>query len=159
MQWCEKTLKVAKAEDIGMQTLVGQMLCTGYSASVNMKEMQHSSSHPLHSSFFCVHVYSGWGGAKCGTLYMCAPLLAVLVLLLQAAFKEERCSFGKQGKALRPHGYPTDTQIRHHRKKQWWAFQNCNAHGGGQLHFHKACPLFTPSKALSKYTKKNQCRF
>ncbi len=44
-------------------------------------------------------------------------------------------------------------------KKQWWAFQNCNAHGGGQLHFHKACPLFTPSKALSKYTKKNQCRF
>jgi hypothetical protein len=44
-------------------------------------------------------------------------------------------------------------------KKQWWAFQNCNALGGGQLHFHKACPLLTPSKVLSKYTKKNQCRF
>jgi len=58
----------------------------------------------------------GW--SKCGTLYMCVPLLAVLVLLLQAAFKEGRCSFGKQGKALRPHGYPTDTQIRHDRKKQ-----------------------------------------
>jgi hypothetical protein len=54
-------------------------------------------------------MYSGWGGAKCGTLYMCVPLLAVLVLLLQAAFKEGRCSFEEQGKAPRPHGYPTDT--------------------------------------------------
>jgi hypothetical protein len=42
-------------------------------------------------------------------LYMCVPLLAVLVLLLQAAFKEGRCSFGKEGEAVRPHGYPTDT--------------------------------------------------
>jgi hypothetical protein len=122
MQWCEKTLKVAKAEDIGMQTLVGQMLCTGYSASVNMKEMQHSSSHPLHSSFFCVHVYSGWGGAKCGTLYMCVPLLAVLVLLLQAAFKEGRCSFGKQGKAPRPHGYPTKNPDQASQEKTMMSF-------------------------------------
>ncbi len=35
-----------------------------------------------------------------------------------------------------------------------WAFQNHNACGGGQLHFHKARGLLTPGNALSMYTKK-----
>ncbi len=118
-QWCEKTLKVAKAEDIGMQTLVGKMLCTGYGPSVNMKEMQHSSSHPLHSSFFCVRVCILGGVEQNVEHCICVCLCwQSWFFLLQAAFKEGRCSFGKQGKALRPHGYPTDTQIRHDRKKQ-----------------------------------------
>jgi hypothetical protein len=65
------------------------------------------------------------------------------------------------GNRVKPRG-PMGTQlipIGYHRKKQWWAFRNCDAHGGGQLHFHKGCWLFTPGKVLSKYTKQNQCRF
>ncbi|CAM6028958.1 unnamed protein product [Sphagnum balticum] len=37
-QWFDQTLKAAKAGETAMQTLVGQMLCSGYGASVNVKE-------------------------------------------------------------------------------------------------------------------------
>ncbi|KAH9543116.1 hypothetical protein CY35_13G045100 [Sphagnum magellanicum] len=38
-QWFDQTLKAAKAGETAMQTLVGQMLCSGYGASVNVKEL------------------------------------------------------------------------------------------------------------------------
>jgi hypothetical protein len=37
--WYEQTLKGAKSGDVAMQTLVGQMLCSGYGAEVNVKEV------------------------------------------------------------------------------------------------------------------------
>lgn len=37
--WYEQTLKGAQNGDVAMQTLVGQMLCSGYGVAVNVKEV------------------------------------------------------------------------------------------------------------------------
>jgi hypothetical protein len=76
-QWFDQTLKAAKAGETAMQTLVGQMLCSGYGSSVNVKEVQCSSSQPLHSSFsfFCVCVCVFWVGQKCmWYIVLCVPM-------------------------------------------------------------------------------------
>ncbi|KAG0613004.1 hypothetical protein M758_6G068900 [Ceratodon purpureus] len=36
--WHEQTLRSAKCGNVAMQTLIGQMLCSGYGAAVNVKE-------------------------------------------------------------------------------------------------------------------------
>jgi hypothetical protein len=80
-QWFDQTLKAAKAGETAMQTLVGQMLCSGYGASVNVKEVQCSSSQPLHSSFsavcvlfvFSVEQKCTWNIVLCVPMFVCNP--------------------------------------------------------------------------------------
>jgi TPR repeat protein len=106
-QWFEQTLKAAKAGETAMQTLVGQMLCSGYGASVNVKEVQCSSSQPLHSSFsfvcvcvcVCVCCVCVLGRAKMYVVHciMCAYvcLQSLLLLLLKQQSRRGKDWFGK----------------------------------------------------------------
>jgi hypothetical protein len=77
-QWFDQTLKAAKAGETAMQTLVGQMLCSGYGVSVNVKEVQ-CSSQPLHSSFsfvlfvFWVEQKYMWYIVLCVPMFVCNP--------------------------------------------------------------------------------------
>jgi hypothetical protein len=94
-QWFDQTLKAAKAGETAMQTLVGQMLCSGYGASVNVKEVQ-CSSQPLHSSFSFVCVLFVFSvEQKCTwNIVLCVPMF-VCNLLLKQQSRRGKDWFGK----------------------------------------------------------------
>jgi len=91
-QWFDQTLKAAKAGETAMQTLVGQMLCSGYGAPVNVKEVQFFFTTSTFQLLFCVCVlFVFWVERKCmWTLYyVCLCLFAIpATSLVEAAVKE-----------------------------------------------------------------------
>lgn len=80
-QWFDQTLKAAKAGETAMQTLVGQMLCSGYGAPVNVKEVQFFFTTSTFQLLFCVCVlFCVLGRAKmyvdivlCVPMFVCNP--------------------------------------------------------------------------------------
>ncbi len=52
-RWFEQTLKAAKNGDVAMQSLVGQMFCSGYGVTANMKKVTTMAGLSFYSRNVC----------------------------------------------------------------------------------------------------------